>query len=87
MQYLLLPFREWMKLYSSEDRQETKSKRTHTAFLKIFIVVHEQKNEKCPRSTNIFNYLTRFDNSSIFVVKYPSFTKFSIRWPVSKLIL
>jgi len=29
----------------------------------------------------------RSPNSSIFVVKYQSFTKFSIRWPVSRYIL
>jgi len=40
-----------LRVYSnspSEDRQETKSKRTHTAFLKIFRVVHEQKDKKLP---------------------------------------
>jgi len=32
----------------------------------------------------MLNYLRRFDNSSIFVVKYQSFTKFSISWPDSR---
>jgi len=49
-------------------------------------VVHEQKDKKCLRNrpTNIWNYLPSFGNSSIFVVKYQSFTKFSFRWPVSR---
>jgi len=42
-------------------------------------VAHEQKDKKWLRNTNIWNYLPCFGNSSIFVVKYQSFTKFSIR--------
>jgi len=47
-------------------------------------VVHEHKDKKCLRNTNILNYLPRFDNFCIFVVKYQSFTKFSNRCSVSK---
>jgi len=53
---------------------------TYTAFLKNLRVVHEQKDKKCLGNTNMLNYLPRFDNSSIFVAKYQSFTKFLIRW-------
>jgi len=34
--------------------------------------------------STFLNYLTSFDNTSIFVVKHQSFTKFSIRSPVSR---
>jgi len=64
--------------------QETKTVYTHTAFLKIFGVVHEKMDQKCLRNTNMLNDLPHFDNSSIFVVKYQAVTKFSIRWPVSR---
>jgi len=47
-------------------------------------IAHEQKDKKCLRNTNIFNYLPSFGNSSVFVVEYQSFTKFSFRWPVSR---
>jgi len=57
---------------------------THTAFLKNFKVVHEQKDKKCLINTNMLNYLRSFENSSIFVVKYQSLTKFPIRWPDSR---
>jgi len=40
--------------------------------------------KKCLRNTNILNDLPSFHNSSILVVKYQIFTKFSIRWPVSR---
>jgi len=50
-------------------------------------VEHEQKDKKCFRKTNIWNYLPSFGNSSIFVVKYQPFTKFSFRWLVSRQIL
>jgi len=39
-------------------------------------VAHEQKDKKCLRNTKILNYFPSFGNSSIFVVKYQSFTKF-----------
>jgi len=44
----------------------------HEAILGLFQnkVVHEQKDKKCLRNTNILNYLPNFDNSSIFAVKY-----------------
>jgi len=44
--------------------------------------LHEQKDKKCLRNTNILNYFPRFDNSSIFVGTCQFFTKFSIRWLV-----
>jgi len=65
-------------------KKQNQSVHTHTAFLKVFRVVHEQEDEKCLRNTNMLNCLPRFDNSSVFVVKYQSFTKFSIRWPNSR---
>jgi len=37
--------------------------------MKIFRVVHEQKDKKCLRNINMRNYLPSFDNSSVFVVK------------------
>ena len=39
-------------------------------------VAHKQKDKKCLTNTNILNYIPSFGNSSIFVVKYQSFTKF-----------
>ena len=42
-------------------------------------IVHEQIDKMCLRNTNILNYLPRLNTSSIFVVKYQSFTNFSIR--------
>jgi len=47
-------------------------------------VVHEQKDKKCLRNTNILNYLASFDNSSIVVITYKSFMKLSIGWAVSR---
>jgi len=47
-------------------------------------VAHKQKDKKYLRNTNILNYLPSFGNSSTFVVKYQSFTKYSFRWPVSR---
>jgi len=58
--------------------QETKSKRTHTAFLKIFRVAGYTNKR-------IKNALSPYSN--IFVVKYQSFTKCLIRWPVLNYIL
>jgi len=57
---------------------------THTAFQKIFRVVYEQKDKKCLTNTNMLNYLPHFDSSNLFVIKYQSFTKFSIRWSDSR---
>jgi len=31
--------------------------------------LHEQKDKKCLRITNILNFLPSFDNSSVFVVQ------------------
>ena len=43
-------------------------------------IVHEQMDKKCLKNTNILNYsISQVDTSSIFVVEYRSFTKFSIR--------
>jgi len=50
---------------------------TRTAFLKIFGVVQE-KRRKNTLETGC-QHFERFPNSSIFVVKNQSFTKFSIR--------
>jgi len=65
--------------------QETKSKRTHTAFLKISRVLHKQKDKNA--LVIGYQHFKRSPNSNIFVVKYQSFTKFSIRMPVSKYIV
>jgi len=58
---------------------------TRTAFLTIFRVVYEKKNTNALQTG--YQHFKPFPNSSIFVVKYQSFTKFSIRWPVSGYIL
>jgi len=47
-------------------------------------IVHEKIDKNALENTNILNYLPSFDTSSIFVVKYQSFTKFSIRQSVSR---
>jgi len=65
--------------------QETKSKRTHTAFLNIFRVVHEKRIKNALEIG--YQHYKPSPNSNIFVVKYQSFTKFLIRWPVPKYIL
>jgi len=41
-------------------------------------IVHEQIDKKCLKNTNISNYLPSWP-SSIFVIEYQSYTKFSIR--------
>jgi len=71
---------------SSLRWQETKSKRTHTAFLKNFSVTRT-KGKKCLSNRLPTIHFKRSPNSNIFVVKYQSFTKFSIRLSVSKYIL
>jgi len=65
--------------------QETKSKRTHTAFRNIFTMVHEHKDKNALEIG--YQHFKRSPNSSIFVIEYQSFTKFSIRWPISRYIL
>jgi len=50
---------------------------THTVFLIIFRVVHE---ERIKNALDIgYQHFKRSLNFNIFVVKYQSFTKFSIR--------
>jgi len=56
--------------------QETKSKCARTLHFRKFSVVHEQKDKKCRRNTNMLNYLQRFDNSSIFVINTNHLRKF-----------
>jgi len=58
---------------------------THTAFLKIFRVVHKKQDKNALEIG--YQHFKRSPNFSIFVVKYQSFTKFSIRWPVSRYTL
>jgi len=50
MQFLSLTFQECMQTLSLKRWQETKSKRTHTAFMKIFRVVHEKNDKKYLRN-------------------------------------
>jgi len=85
IQYLLLMFDECMQTLFLRRWQETKSKRTHTAFLKIFTMVNEQKDENALEIG--YQHFKGSPNFSIFVVKYQSFTKFSIRWLISRYIL
>jgi len=47
----------------------------------------KKRRKTCFRNTNILNYQPGFDNSSVFLVKYQSLTKFSITWLVSRQIL
>jgi len=85
IQYLLLMFHECMQTLFLRRWQETKSKRTRTAFRKIFTMLHEQKDKNALEIG--YQYFKRSPNSSIFVIEYQSFTKFSIRWSISKYIL
>ena len=58
-----------LRMYANSLPQQTSKKQNqsvHTAFLKIFRVVHEQMDKKCLRNTNILNDFPRFDNFQIF---------------------
>jgi len=65
--------------------QETELKRTHTAFPKLFRVVHEKKIKNALEVGS--EHFKKSPNFNIFVVECQAFTKFSIRWPVSRYIL
>jgi len=59
-----------LKVYANSlpqkiGNKQNQSVHTRAAFLKICRVVHEQKDKKCLRNTNMWNYLPSFDNSSI----------------------
>jgi len=58
---------------------------THTAFLKMFSVVYEKRIKNALEIGS--QHFKRSPNFNIVVVKYQSFTKFSIRWPVSRYLL
>jgi len=58
---------------------------TQPVVLIIFRVVHEKRIKNFLDIG--YQHFKRSLNFSIFEVKYQSFTKFSIRWPVSGLIL
>ena len=85
MQSLSLTFQECMQSLPQMARNKIKAY-TYTAFLKIFEVVHEKKKDKNTLEIGYQNF-KRSPNFNIFVVKYQSFTKFSIRWPVTRYIL
>jgi len=60
---------------------------THTAFLKIVrVVLYRKKRIKNTLEIG-YQHLKRSPNFNIFVVKYQSFTKFLIKWPVSRYML
>jgi len=67
MQYLLLTFQECMQTLFLRRWQETKSKCTHTAFLKIFRVLHEQKDKNALEID--YQHFERSPNCNIFMVK------------------
>jgi len=65
MQYLLLTFRESTQTLFLKRYVGNKMKAyTHTAFLKVFRVVHEQKDIKMPQKYQLLNELPSFNNSS-----------------------
>jgi len=82
MQYLSLTFQECMQSLPQKMAGNKIKAYTHTAFLKMFGVVHEKRIENALEIG--CQHFKRFPNFNIFVVKYQSYTKFSIRWPVSR---
>jgi len=85
MQYLSLTFQECMQSFLHEMARNRIKAYIHTAFLKIFRVVHEKKNKNALEVGD--QHFKRSPNFNISVVKYQLFTKLSIRWPVSRYIL
>jgi len=62
-------FKSVCKLFFSEDRQEAKSKCTHSlhCIFEKFYSGTRTKDKTSLANINILNYFPRFDNSSIFV--------------------
>jgi len=84
MQYLSLTFQECIQSFPQKMARNKIKTYTHTAFLKIFSGTREKKDKNALEIG--YQHFKRSPNFNIFVVKYQSFTKFSIRWPVSRYI-
>jgi len=70
-----MKIKSWQKVINEvQKNKQSKIEKTnvikfHEAKFKLVSekVVHEQKDKKCLRNTNILNYLPCFDNSSILL--------------------
>jgi len=61
------------------------SEKSYSLQCRLLLVeaLHQQKDEKCLRNTNILNISKILTIPAYFWLKYQSFTKFSIKWAIS----
>jgi len=71
-------------IFSSEDGKK-QNQNVHTHCISENFQWYTRKKDKNALEIG-YQHFKRSPNFNIFVVKYQSFTKFSIRWPVSRYI-